>query len=50
MRLTQRIDYALRSFRQYLDQHTLAAIRPTAPDPAATHAVRVRRPARAWAS
>jgi hypothetical protein len=51
MRLTQLTDYALRSFMQYLNGHTLADIHlPGPPDPAATQVIRVQRPARAPAS
>lgn len=46
-KLTGVMDGALRSFMQYLDQHTLADILPGAPDPAAAHVIRIKRPARA---
>jgi Rrf2 family nitric oxide-sensitive transcriptional repressor len=49
-KLTGVMDGALRSFMQYLDEHTLADILPAAPDASATHVVRVKRPARAPAS
>lgn len=49
-RLTGIMDGALRSFMQYLDDHTLADILPAPPEAAATHVIRIKRPARARAA
>ena len=49
-RLTGVMDGALRSFMQYLDDHTLADILPQPPGTPATHVIRIKRPAQARAA